>query len=361
MRLITCFADDLFKQETIMRKLVSFICVLALVLGGINLPVKAESNFSDIEGSLYEEAIISLFDLGLIQGVGNDQYRPEAWLTNAQAIQMYVNLFDLNLDFIRFIKAPMASDYFGNADNDGWYADAFIKAGVNGVAANSNLNPDQEISRQEFVAWLILKMEDVYHMPAIKIGGPEIADNEAINLEYSGPLARALHYGIISLDSQGKLVPEGLISRGEAASIIDEAIKYLKAGGYWTEARDVFDSSLVLEESDGQVVFSFTIANTTDMDQTITYMSSQRFDFNVFNEAGDQVYNWSSMRSFLMMIQELVVEGNGELNFEESWDMKDASGADLPAGSYRVVFESSFYQGEEMVKVMSEGRVTITD
>ncbi len=57
--------------------------------------------FLDIANHEYEEDINRMYEEGYVQGVGNGEYRPDALLTNAQAIQLAVNVFDLNLDSLQ--------------------------------------------------------------------------------------------------------------------------------------------------------------------------------------------------------------------------------------------------------------------
>ncbi len=74
--------------------------------------------------------------------------------TAAQSIQLFVNAFELNIDNIRFIKAPLATDYFAKANNNGWYADALIVGSFNVPELPSDLDPNQKWTKEELLITL---------------------------------------------------------------------------------------------------------------------------------------------------------------------------------------------------------------
>lgn len=279
---------------------VSMICLLTV----LQVPVNGQEFFLDIANHEYEEDINRMYEEGYVQGVGNGEYRPDALLTNAQAIQLAVNVFDLNLDRFKFVKEPLASDYFSEADNMSWYADAFIIAGANGVDADQDLVPAEPISKEGFNR--LFKLEG------------KIAEDSSMNAQDS-------------------------LTRGQAANIIVESLD-----------SKPFEASLDYEAAPDAIEFIFDIHNQTESDQMITFSSSQTFDFNVYNSDGEQVYNWASVRSFLMMIQEVSIEKEAYVRYVESWDYTGASGEKIPAGTYKVVFTSQFMFEEEQVEVSDE-------
>jgi hypothetical protein len=63
----------------------------------------------------------------------------------------------------------------------------------------------------------------------INIIPAKIADEEALTIEYSGAIQRALIYKVVNLDSEGKFNPKAKISRLEAAEQIYNALAYLEA------------------------------------------------------------------------------------------------------------------------------------
>lgn len=117
---------------------------------------------------------------------------------------MIVSALDLNLDTIRFVKEPHATDYFKNASDSAWYAQALIIAGVHGLDLPADLKPGEKLTREEFTYQLIDAMENTNHLPMIKPVVMEYADQDQVQAEYSGALQRALNYGVLKLDGSGK-------------------------------------------------------------------------------------------------------------------------------------------------------------
>lgn len=213
----------------IKSKIVALTAVTVLTINFTGHSFAATNPFTDLTNVAAKEIILELQEKGFVKGMGNDLFAPNATLTSAQGIQLIVNAFDLNLDLIRFIKEPKATDYFTKADNDAWYADALIIASVKGMELPFDLDPNQEWTREAFTYFLVHTMEAQGDLPMIKIMPPEIKDKEQLTVDYSGAIQRALIYGVVKLDEEGKFNPKGELSRAEAAEQIYKAIQYLEA------------------------------------------------------------------------------------------------------------------------------------
>ncbi|MBC7961147.1 MAG: S-layer homology domain-containing protein [Vallitaleaceae bacterium] len=205
----------------------SAVAVLTITFAGHSFA--ATNAFTDLENVSSKDIIIELQDKGFVKGVGNDLFAPSATLTAAQGIQLIVNVLDLNLDLIRFFKEPLATDYFKNADNDAWYANALIIASVMSMELPADLDPNQQWTREEFTHYLVRTMESHNNLPKIKIVAAQVKDGDEITPDYSGAIQRGLHYGIVQLDADGKFNPKDHLSRADAAGEIYKAMKYLEA------------------------------------------------------------------------------------------------------------------------------------
>ena len=185
--------------------------------------------FTDINETAEKDKILSLQEQGIIKGYGNGIFAPDAPLTAAQGIQLLVNAFDLNIDNIRFIKEPKATDYFKNADDNAWYANAFIIITFSGLELPSDLNPNAKWTREEFAFYLVKIMEIKGNLPMINLVPADIADNGQLNVLYSGAIQRALVYKLVQLDTNGSFRPKESITRSDAAVQVYNALEYLKA------------------------------------------------------------------------------------------------------------------------------------
>ncbi|MEI7028360.1 protease complex subunit PrcB family protein [Paenibacillus sp. y28] len=116
--------------------------------------------FDDIAGTPQEESILSLKEAGIVNGVDANHFDPKGPVSYGEAVPMIVKGLDLNIDNIRFIKAPQASDFFANVANDAWNAEAFIIASLNGLPIPSDVQPQQTISAQDYAMLLTAALRD---------------------------------------------------------------------------------------------------------------------------------------------------------------------------------------------------------
>ncbi|MGN7470873.1 S-layer homology domain-containing protein [Brevibacillus sp. SAFN-007a] len=200
-----------------------------LALSMTNQAVAATSSFTDVNDVAAKEKIISLQQRGILHGVNDKQFMPDATVTAAQGIQLIVNALGLDIDNIRFIQEPKATHYYAKANDNAWYAPALIIAAHNGLQLPADLDPNQAWSREQFLYHLVTAIEQHGQLPMINLAPVAIKDEDALNPSYQGAVQRALHFGIVKLDAEGSLHPKATLTRKEAAEFIYNAIEYLQA------------------------------------------------------------------------------------------------------------------------------------
>lgn len=84
------------------------------------------------------------------------------------------------------------------------------------------------------------------------------------------------------------------------------------------------------ENKDGSFDFTFTVKNQTEKVQTLEFSSGQRFDYRL-NKDGEQIYQWSMDKLFIMEYKEIELKQGEELTFTEKLD-------DLKPGNYEIEF-----------------------
>lgn len=186
------------------------------------------STFTDIDNVAAKDKVVYLENHGIVGGVASGQFAPYETLTGAQEVSLIVKALELNLDTVRFIKAPKATDYFKNANDEAWYANALIIAAVNGLEFPSDFDPNKKLTREEFTYNFIRAMELTKEMPMIKMMYIEVKDEDQLNGEYSGAIQRAINYGVIKLDAEGKFHPKTEITRVDAVEEIYNALDILE-------------------------------------------------------------------------------------------------------------------------------------
>lgn len=204
---------------------VSTTAILTLTLTGYSF---AAGTFTDLSNVIEKQKIIELQEKGYINGVGKGLFSPKSILTSAEGIQLIVNVLDLNIDNVRFIKAPKATDYFPKANNDAWYSNALIIASVKGLNIPPDTDPKKSWTREEFTYYLITAMETHRNMPLIKVSPANISDGDKITSGFEGAVQRALVYGIAKLDDKERFNPKSKMTRAEAAEQIYNVLEYFK-------------------------------------------------------------------------------------------------------------------------------------
>jgi hypothetical protein len=85
----------------------------------------------------------------------------------------------------------------------------------------------------------------------------------------------------------------------------------------------------------------FTIFVAASEPITLYYRTTQRYEIVITNSEGGEVWRWSKDKAFGEVLEEVSLEGNEVLTFNESWDQMDNDGQPVPAGDYRVTATST--------------------
>lgn len=221
----------------IKNKIIALSAAALMMLSVTGNVFAADTDFKDLDSVSAKDKIIALQNKGVINGTASGIFSPDITITAAQSIQLFVRAFDLNLDAVRFIKEPKATDYFKKAKDDAWYAQSLIIGSVRGLDFPADIDPDRSLTREEYTYYLVKATENYGQLPMIKLVPVEITDEDQMTAEYSGAIQRALKYGIVKLDADGKFNPKGKLSRAEAAEQLYNALEYLKAHPAPTETQ----------------------------------------------------------------------------------------------------------------------------
>jgi hypothetical protein len=205
-----------------MKKLTAF-ALTAMLAGSLSLGTAFAFQDLDMDN---RDAVIALKDRGVISGVDSEHFVPKGKISYAESVQMIVNAFQLNIDTLRFIKQPMASDIYSGVPNDAWYSHAFIIAHYNGLEIPKDVNPNAAMTREQFGDLLVRVLEKQGNYPLIKMF-IMIEDEDQITPEYQGALQRLLLYKIAELDKDRNFDPKGELTRGQAAVWVHKALTFM--------------------------------------------------------------------------------------------------------------------------------------
>ncbi|MEW6230637.1 MAG: BsuPI-related putative proteinase inhibitor, partial [Bacillota bacterium] len=83
------------------------------------------------------------------------------------------------------------------------------------------------------------------------------------------------------------------------------------------------------------VRMTLTKTNVTTSPVTITYRSSQRFDF-IVTRAGREIWRWSAGRFFTFAIERVTLPPGQNLVFMQTWNQVTNEGVPVPPGVYTI-------------------------
>lgn len=241
-----------------------FLCILTILVTISVLSFVVFANeFTDTNNHWAEASIERWADEGVVNGYKDNSFKPDAFLSRAEFVTMIVNMFEPTA------KADL-SKYTDVSPND-WFYDAMAKAVAMGAirgTSETTLSPNQPITRQE----ALVVLDRIINLKVVSgdKSGEEVASID--DFSDSGDVAdwaeKALvafiTNGYVNGYEDGTLRPEGFITRGETAKILDKSIGKIikKAGTYDLTGVEgsiiVLAEGVTLQNADVDKVFALT-------------------------------------------------------------------------------------------------------
>ncbi|MFD1174981.1 S-layer homology domain-containing protein [Paenibacillus puldeungensis] len=181
-------------------------------------------------------------------------------ITSASAISQIVKTVGLNLDHVRFVKEPKASDTFKKVKDNAWYAQAFVIANYYGLDIPKDINPSAKVSREQFSHWLYkaIAAKGDYAWTMMYV---DIKDSKGINSAYMDSIQKLLNAGIAQLDKNKNFRPNDSITHSEAADMLERTANFLKGNASEQPIRSkLYDVGLTSEKMSGGDILKVTIS-----------------------------------------------------------------------------------------------------
>ena len=208
------------------------LMLLALGAAPALAKLKTPGDFTDVQGHWAQKNIGAVCNLGLMSGMGvNGQghkvFSPDSLVNRAQLAVVLQKTFELDYGDKRFVKQPLASDYYQDVDNQAWYAEAVTLAAINEVFdSNNNFYPQQAVTRIE-VARTMHRCVNAkgLNIPMIMLM-PYYQDMEGLSQEDTNALVFASNTSLMKGDGQ-YWRPHDNITRAELATLINGLVRLL--------------------------------------------------------------------------------------------------------------------------------------
>ena len=206
-------------KKKILKRVVSLL-LGALLLAGCALPAGAASPFTDVnKDAWYAPAVEYVRERDWMNGVGNNQFAPQAALDRATFAQILYNLAgqpELPDDFGHFLE-------FGDVDPGKWYKTPTYWAYWKGLASGTGdgkFSPSQAVTREQMAA--ILYRYAQYKGYDVTASGDlsGYTDAGAIRPYAEAAMAWANGAGLITGVSDTTLQPRGNSTRAQVATIL---------------------------------------------------------------------------------------------------------------------------------------------
>lgn len=189
--------------------------------GGASAGIVApeETNpFLDIANGYWgKDAIINLYNKGIVAGQGNGYFRPDNTITRAEFVQMVVKAFG-------FVTQGSGAD-FADVTNE-WFADSVQAAYTNGVVNGTSattFSPLSNITRQDMMTILY----NAAKAKGVKLtnGSASFTDADSISAYAQDAVAAMVGSNVVSGYTDGSVKPLNNASRAEAAAMLSRLLE----------------------------------------------------------------------------------------------------------------------------------------
>lgn len=221
------------------KRLLSLLFALCTVLSGLAPAAWALPGgsggplpFADVpQGKWFYEPIRFVYSAGLMSGVTEISFQPQARLTRAQAV-MVLWLLASSDQGQSHEPGPWKDVPFTDVPEGSWYAHAVkwaYNAKITGGVSPDRFGPDRPVTRQDFAVMLYKYHDSV--SPILGQGWDPIRrypDVESISRYALPAMCWADMNGLISGTGEGTIAPKGYTTRAQAAVILRAYLKHVR-------------------------------------------------------------------------------------------------------------------------------------
>ncbi|MFB9279945.1 S-layer homology domain-containing protein [Cohnella cellulosilytica] len=174
-------------------------------------------------------ALVAVFSLTISGSAfaGTDKASDKKEITIASAVSAIVKGLGLNIDHIRFIKEPQASDYYTKVADNAAYANDFIIAQFNGLDLPRDVNPAAKVTREQFAKWLYGALSSKGDYAWIEIF-LNVSDADLVTDGYMDSIQKMLIAKIFTLDSKQRFHPQNGVTQAQAGLVIARTNKFIE-------------------------------------------------------------------------------------------------------------------------------------
>lgn len=187
--------------------------------------------FADAAG----RSIQLVANLGIMIGTGQDGpglsiFAPADNASRAQLAVVLQRCFQLDYGDKRFIKQPVASDYYQDVRDDAWYANGLVMCAVNDIfPSGGNFMPDRPVTRLEVAQALYISFQAKHiSIPMIMLM-PVFEDTNHLSQAEMNAVVFVNNTGIMP-GEDGFFRPGELMNRSQLAAVLSRCVDLVALG-----------------------------------------------------------------------------------------------------------------------------------
>lgn len=209
--------------------------------------------------------------------------KPQSRISFGNGIDLIVKGLGLNIDNIRFIKAPKATDYFKLANDKATYAQSLIIAANNGIQSGRDLRPDAAATREQFALALYEAIQGTGQYP-VNMMWLNIKDEKSFTGNTMSAVQTLIKFNVVALEN-GNFRPKAYITKAEATKMVKNAATFVQSHKAHAEEGQATNSDVTMaitpvNDQVNKVVLSAGSKSTGGYQLLIT-----QIDFTPENEA----------------------------------------------------------------------------
>lgn len=300
-------------MKKILGKAVAVLAILVIAMPWTALAQSdAGSVYSDISGTWYTDAAAK-YGYPEIFSDGTWEFHPNREITRIEFVRLLHKALDIN---INYFVAPDIKDNFDDMENSDVGANELIDLTTIGIIeSGGRFRPEDPLTREEMIHWVIsalnAKMGGSYPIPQVK--PVPFGDDGEISDAYRSEIYSAAVLNLISGRGNHMLFPKAAATRAEAVTVVSRLMMLIDS-----RQGSVSVTPAAQFEGDGALTMSLTIGNHTDQTVVIHHTSGQKYDFNLFDAQGNNLYTWSSDKMFMALMNETEIRPGEELVFSDT-------------------------------------------
>lgn len=215
-----------------MKRFIPYLLIFSLLFCSPATAQNSPGDFADTKGHWAEQEITACAELDLMNGIGlspagTNLFAPDAPVSHAQLAVVLQQTFQLDYGDKRFIKQPLATDYFSDVSDHDWYSNALVMCAINQVfEGNTQFVPAGPIQRIELAQAIYRSFQAKKISIPMILSMPIFKDTQGLSQEESNAMVFVNNTGIMT-GNKDAFRPSDPVKRCELARVLNRCLELM--------------------------------------------------------------------------------------------------------------------------------------